>query len=580
MMDGARSLRGRARVAGRAGLVALACWGGLVATSAARAAPAPPPLAAGEGRSFVVLLRGRAGDPSPEVLAAALGRRYHGTVDRVWRHALLGFRVRLAPRDARALAEDPRVTGVYPDPHFSTPIFDCFDGTVPATSVAPPSSPQSLTCDDPDPQNAAAVCMDNWGLDRIDQGDLPRDGRYHFEATGQGVHIYMIETGLYVDHDEFRGRVGASHDVITNGPVTSDCPWSHGTHTAGIAAGATYGVAKGAIIHPVKVWSCTGGLQGSDVVGAIDWIYQVHDPAVNGPAVANMSINAPPDVPMTTAMHNLIVDRGILLVESAGNQLANVCDWVQPVPEALIAGGADELDTPWERTPGDPNYSAYCPPDCGSNLGACVTLFAPAAHIVSSWGGPTPTHDGICRLSGTSMAAPHVTGAAALYLETHPSATPAEVKWALVQAASQGKLTALDSTSPNLLLHVGPPEDASVPADAGLVAPDAEPRDAVPSDTGAEDSGAADAPGLDAAEADAGVVDAASGDVGARDGGGEDVRADDAGADDLGGRGAGAILRGALGGGCRCVGGAAAGPGALPLLALVAVAVTRRRRRG
>ena len=385
-----------------------------------------------------------------------------GRVIAVWSSALRGFLVEYPDALAPLLAEHPWVERVVQDHRiltpFSAPMSDCSLGT--ALSGPVPSLPQTVDCTDPDPQNANATCVDNWGLDRLDGLTTSRDGRYAPPRTGQGVHIFILDTGLYAQHQDFVGRVGAGFDA-TLGGSTGDCgSWSHGSHVAGIAAGARFGVAKGATLHPVRVASCPVAIQLSYLVAGFDWIAQAHASSIPGPAVASMSINSTaPDFTDPNSMLNAaisgVINSGVLVIESAGNNLSDACSHISRAPGVLIVGGSDEFDTPWERDPGDPNYAGWCGGggDCGSNTGACVSLFAPAAHIVSAWYGMTVDPRTMCRLSGTSMAAPHAAGAAALVLQTQPTASPAQVRQALIDRA-RPSLSALPAGSPNKLLSV------------------------------------------------------------------------------------------------------------------------------
>ncbi|MER2562085.1 MAG: S8 family serine peptidase [Myxococcaceae bacterium] len=387
-----------------------------------------------------------------------LGR---GRVVQRWSSALHGALITASERDARWLSEQPGVEGVFQDVRleapWSTPLPDCSVGV--AQSPLPTGAPQSITCADPDPQNATAVCTDNWGLDRLDGLSVMRDGVYAPPRTGQGVHVFIIDTGLYAQHQEFAGRVGAGTDATGANGGTDDCSsWSHGTHVAAIAVGTRFGVAKGATLHPVRVSGCPLSLALSSLVTAFDWVTQQHMTTIPGPAIASMSINSSlaeftdPMQPLGVAIQGALTS-GVLVIESAGNQAADACTWSTNVPGALIVGGSDEFDTPWERRAGDPNFTGWCPPDCGSNTGSCVSVFAPAAHIVSAWFGMTPSTQNTCRLSGTSMAAPAVAGVAALYLQQNPTSTPAQTKAALL-ARARPVITQAPSGTTNGLVTV------------------------------------------------------------------------------------------------------------------------------
>lgn len=395
-------------------------------------------------------------DARPEQLELVRGR-----VLQRWSSALNGALITASARDAQWLSEQPGVEGVFQDVRlespWSTPLPDCSVGV--AQSPLPTGSPQTITCDDPDPQNATAVCTDNWGLDRLDGLSVMRDGVYAPPRTGQGVHVFIIDTGLYAQHQEFAGRVGAGTDATGANGGTDDCSsWSHGTHVAAIAVGARFGVAKGATIHSVRVSGCPLNLALSSLVTAFNWITQQHTTTITGPAVASMSINSSlaeftdPMQPLGVAIQGALT-AGVLVIESAGNQAADSCAWSTNVPGALIVGGSDEFDTPWERRAGDPNFAGWCPPDCGSNTGSCVSVFAPAAHIVSAWFGMTPSTQNTCRLSGTSMAAPAVAGVAALYLQQNPTSTPAQTKAAII-ARARPVITQAPSGTTNGLVTV------------------------------------------------------------------------------------------------------------------------------
>jgi subtilisin family serine protease len=428
---------------------------------AAPVQPAPADVAV-SGRWLVAVRAEVPPERVARVAQEAVGS--NGRVLAVWSSALRGFLVEIPDSRAGLLAEHPLVERVVQDRRFlqpfSTPISDCSAGTALAPSALP-SLPEPITCLDPDPQNASGICVDNWGLDRLDGPSVTRDGIYNPPRTGQGVHLFLLDTGLYAQHQDFAGRVGAGFDATAVTGTTDDCgSWSHGSHVAGIAAGTQFGVAKGATLHSVRVATCPVAIQLSFLVAGFDWIAQVHATTIPGPAVASMSINAAttdfsdPGSMLNTAISGTIA-AGVLVIESAGNNLEDACGHISRAPGVLIVGGSDEFDTPWERAPGDPNYAGWCTGggDCGSNTGPCVSLFAPAAHIVSSWFGSTVDPRSMCRLSGTSMAAPHAAGVAALYLQAHPTATPAQLRQGLIDQA-RPVLTALPAATTNKLLSV------------------------------------------------------------------------------------------------------------------------------
>lgn len=458
---------------------------------------APPEVAVKD--RWLISLRSDVKPEQVALLAQQLAG-VNGRVSAVWVSALRGFLIELPDALAPSLAEHPWVERVVQDRRFlqpfSTPIDDCSIG-ISVSGPTPASLPQSITCADPDPQNAAATCVDNWGLDRLDGLTSTRDGIYNPPRTGVGVHLFIIDSGLYAQHQDFAGRVGAGFDATGTGG-TQDCDsWSHGSHVAGIAAGARFGVAKGATLHPVRVATCPVAIQLSYLVTAFDWIAQVHGTSITGPAVASISINSTatdftdPSSLLNTAITG-VLNAGVLVIQSAGNNLGDACGHVSRAPGVLIVGGSDEFDTPWERVPADPNYAGWCGSggDCGSNHGPCVSLFAPAAHVVSSWYGTPSDPRNMCRLSGTSMAAPHAAGVAALYLQARPTATPAQLRQGLLDQALP-VLSALPASTTNKLVSVVEGVAAanvtpvSVDFGAGRVGRTTAPRRVVVASTGA-----------------------------------------------------------------------------------------------
>ncbi|MCX6017484.1 MAG: S8 family serine peptidase [Chloroflexi bacterium] len=269
-----------------------------------------------------------------------------------------------------------------------------------------------------------------WGLDRIDQPALPLDESYTYDVEGAGVNVYIIDTGIRSTHSEFTGRVGDGYDVVDGG-APDDCN-GHGTHVAGTIGGTTYGVAKQVTLHAVRVLDCEGSGYDSDVIAGIDWVTANHVK----PAVANMSLGGDASDALDEAMRKS-VDAGVVHVVAAGNENDDACDG-SPArePSALTIGATDDSD---ERA-------------WFSNYGTCLDLFAPGMDILSAW---YSGDSEVAELSGTSMASPHVAGAAALYLARFPAASPAEVAAALTDAAASGVVSDAQSGSPNLLLQIG-----------------------------------------------------------------------------------------------------------------------------
>jgi subtilisin family serine protease len=333
--------------------------------------------------------------------------------------------------------------------------------TVVATNAvgdSPASAPSGAVA--PAAPTTTPVVAASWGLDRIDQRALPLDGNVTRRQTGLGVTTYIIDTGVYAGHSEFIGRVATGFSAVSDGNGTEDCQ-GHGTHVAGTVAGSTYGVAPQATVVPVRVLDCSGSGSTAGVIAGIDWMIAHH--TAGTPAVANLSLGGGYSPAMNAAVARAVAD-GIVMAVAAGNENADACG-VSPASEAsAVTVGATEAS----------DARAYY-----SNYGSCVDIFAPGSSIVSA-GTSSPTARR--SLSGTSMATPHVAGAAALLLEVTPALTPAAVASALAISATPNVVTDPVGTA-NLLLYTGPASAAGAGGTGVDVPPTTAPVEAPPTTT-------------------------------------------------------------------------------------------------
>jgi subtilisin family serine protease len=379
--------------------------------------------------SYIAVLKPTSSLSARGVTATAreLTARHNGSVKYTYHSALQGFATTMSEADAKKLAEEPGIEYVEQD------------HTVRMSGVQP--NPPS------------------WGLDRIDQTNLPLDNSYTYPNEASNVTAYIVDTGILTSHTTFGGRARHGRDTVDNDNDATDCQ-GHGTHVAGTVGGSQYGVAKAVKLVAVRVLNCQGSGTNAGVIAGVDWVTAN---AVK-PAVANMSLGGGVNQALDDAVSRSIAS-GISYAVAAGNgdflgRPANACGFSPArTPNAITVGAT-------QRTDASATFS---------NFGPCLDIWAPGVGITSSWiGNPNATNT----ISGTSMAAPHVAGAAAVYLSANPTSSPQQVRDALVNGATNGKVTNPGAGSPNKLLRVigtGGPDPSPTPTGSPTPSPTTSP---------------------------------------------------------------------------------------------------------
>ena len=402
-------------------MIAMLAFGNLGVTPSMAGAPKAPLLRPATDEvipdQYIVIYKRNIVSAQADMSIRASVEANGGQVEFVYTSALKGFSAYLPEAALNAVRSDPNVAYVEPDVIISLSPEEQGDvqeaGDVAAEDV-----------------NAQAVQTPvTWGLDRIDQRNLPTTNSYAYTERGVDVHVYIIDTGIRTTHTQFGGRAVKNFDSIGDGQAGNDCN-GHGTHVAGTVGGSTYGVAKLARLHAIRVLNCFGSGAYSGVIAGVDWVANNHIK----PAVANMSLGGPAFTTLDNAV-NAAVNKGVVMVVAAGNEYATNACTKSPAraSKAITVGSTDSADF----------RSDF------SNVGSCLDIFAPGSFITSAW---YTSNTATNTISGTSMASPHVAGVAALYLEVQPNANPLQVSYGIINSATIGIVSDPRAGSPNRLL--------------------------------------------------------------------------------------------------------------------------------
>jgi subtilisin family serine protease len=344
--------------------------------------------------SYIVKLKDSA-RASVASTASSVAGKHGAKVGKTFSHSLKGFSIKATEAQAKRIAADPSVAYVEQDAKVQT------------------------------------TAVGSWGLDRADQRNLPLDDTYTAPNDGAGVTAFIIDTGIRTTHSDFGGRATVGTDTVGDGQNGQDCN-GHGTHVAGTVGGTTYGMAKAVNLVAVRVLSCSGSGTFEGVIAGVDWVTANH----SGPSVANMSLGGGAFQAVDDAVAASIAS-GVTYSLAAGNSAADACGFSPARTPEAITVGATQIDD---------NSASF------SNFGTCLDIWAPGVDITSAWN----TDDGATNtISGTSMAAPHVAGAAALILSANPAATPQEVRDTMVNNGTPDVVGNPGTGSPNVMMYVG-----------------------------------------------------------------------------------------------------------------------------